>query len=565
MSAPRARKQWRVAEYDRARAQALGEALGVPPLVGHLLLLRGIGDVTTAARYLKPSLSHLCDPFSLEGVADTVARITLAREREERVLVFGDYDVDGIAASAIMLNGLRRFGITSCEYGMPKRLVEGYGLAEEHIEAAARDGYGLVITVDNGIASHAAATRARAVGVDLIVTDHHAIEGGLPDALAVVNPKRNAPDHPAAQISGAGVAFKVCTALNGTANDLDIAALGTVADVVPLVGENRVIVALGLKHIAKHRRMGIAKLAEAAGVRLEEISSEKIGFQLGPRINAAGRLDDGAVALELLLSDCPDETYRIAQLLNAANEERRGIERRIFEEAVEELEAFFAPEQRGIVLSRKGWHSGVIGIVASRIFGRYHRPVVLIAVDENGVGRGSARSGDGFDMVGALSVCQGLLERFGGHRAAAGFTILEENIAAFRDLFELEAKRQLGMAEIRPRLDIDAIAPFSEIDSGLVRALEQLEPIGHGNPAPVFGVVGAEVAAQSVRVLKDEHIKLTLRHEDRAFSAIGFGMAEQFHTEGIPERVDVAFVPQLNTWRGETSLQLQMKDLRPAQ
>ena len=565
MSNHRARKRWRIAPFDHAKAASLAEALGVAPLIGHLLLLRGIADAESAALFLRPSVAHLCDPFSLTDIDTAVARIKTAKEYDEQVLVFGDYDVDGIAASAILLNGLKRFGISRVGHAMPRRLVEGYGLAEEHIETAAREGYGLVITVDNGIASHGAAFRARELGVDLIITDHHAIEAGLPDACAVINPKREPASHPAAHICGAGVAFKLCCALNGTPNDLDIAALGTVADIVPLRGENRVIVSLGLKHMSKHRRIGLAKLAEAAGVNIAEISSENIGFQLGPRINAAGRLDDGGVALQLLLSDCPDESGQIARVLNQANEERRGIERAIFDEAAEEMDAFFNPEQRSIVQFRRGWHSGVIGIVASRLFARFHRPVVLIAVDEEGVGRASARSGEGFDMVGALSVCQGLLERFGGHKAAAGCTILEKNIPAFRELFELEARRQLGTGEIRPWLDIDALVGLSQVDTALVKDLEQMEPLGQANPAPLFGIVGAEIPPQSVRVLKDEHLKFTLKHEDRAISAIGFGMAEQFHTEGIPARVDVAFLPQLNTWRGETSLQIQVKDLRPSE
>lgn len=565
MSTPRVRKHWQIAPFNRLGAKALAEAIGTPPLVAHLLLQRGIASPDHAEAFLKPSLAHLCDPFSMMGMAEAVARITQARDSGESVLVFGDYDVDGISASAIMLNGLKRFGIEHTAYGMPKRLTEGYGIAEEHVEAAVRDGHGLIITVDNGIAAHDAARRAAALGIGLIITDHHAIESGLPAASAVINPKRDPETHPAAHLSGAGVAFKLCCALNGSPNDLDIVALGTVADIVPLVGENRVIVALGLRHIAKHRRLGIAKLAEAAGVKLEEISAEKIGFQLGPRINAAGRLDDGLVALKLLLSECAQESESIARALNTANEERRGIERAIYDEAVEELDAFFTPDLRSIVLGRRGWHSGVIGIVASRLFNRYHRPVVLIAIDEQGVGRGSARSGDGFDMVGALSTCQGLLERFGGHKAAAGFTILDENVADFRDLFELEAKRQFGSTEIRPRLDIDALVAFSEIDSGLIKSLEMLEPLGHANPAPLFAAAGVQVAPGSMRVLKDEHLRFTLVQDGRALPAIAFGMAEQYHTEGVPEAVDVAFIPQLNTWRGETTVQLQVKDLRPAE
>lgn len=565
MSTPRVRKDWQIAPYNRLGAKALAEAVGVPPLVAHLLLQRGISSPELASKFLKPSLSHLCDPFSLSGMAEAVARITQARDQGESVLVFGDYDVDGIAASAILLNGLQRFGVVRTAYGMPRRLTEGYGITEEHVEAAARDGHSLIITVDNGISAHDAARRAATLGIGLIVTDHHAIEGGLPLASAVINPKREPAHHPAAQICGAGVAFKLCCALNGTPNDLDIAALGTVADIVPLVGENRVIVAMGLRHMARHRRVGIAKLAEAAGVKLEEISAEKIGFQLGPRINAAGRLDDGLVALRLLLSECEQETENIARSLNAANDERRGIERVIFDEACDELDAFFTPDLRSIVLGRRGWHSGVIGIVASRLFARYHRPVVLVAIDDDGVGRGSARSGEGFDLVGALSTCQGLLERFGGHKSAAGFTILEENLSAFRELFELEARRQFGVADIRPRLNIDALVAFSEIDSGLIKSLEMLEPLGHANPSPLFAAAGVRVAPGSVRVLKDEHLKFTLLQEERAISAIAFGMAEQYHTEGVPEQVDVAFVPQLNTWRGETTVQLQVKDLRPAE
>ncbi|MBI2434144.1 MAG: single-stranded-DNA-specific exonuclease RecJ, partial [Candidatus Hydrogenedentes bacterium] len=449
-------------------------------------------------------------------------------------------------------------------HGMPHRLTEGYGISPEHVEAAKAQGVGLIITVDNGIAAHDAADRARALGVDLIVTDHHSLDEGLPHALAVINPKREAPSYTGHHLCGAGVAFKLATALTGVPNDLDIAALGTVADVVPLQGENRVIVALGLRHMARHQRMGLRQLAAAAGLTLEAISAEKIGFQIGPRINAAGRLDDALMALKLFLSDCPEETGRIAKLLNEANQARRMIEQQIFDEAVEELEALFAPEQRSIVLARRGWHPGVIGIVAARVQGRYRRPTAVISIDGEGIGRGSARAGNGFDLVTSLAACQQYLEKFGGHRAAAGLTVREKNLEAFCLAFEEAALAQMGGGELLEELPIDCLAAFSEIDGQLVQTLDQLEPIGHMNPAPLFCSCGVEMVRESVRVLKDQHLKFTARQGDRVFSAIGFGMAEQFYTAAMPAAVDIAYCPRFNTWQGETTIQLILRDIRPA-
>lgn len=556
-------RKWNVAEQERARVRNLSDTLGLPPIVAHLLLLRGIDSAAAARDFLAPRMAHLSDPFLLTGMDEAVSRIAQARDRGERVLIFGDYDVDGISATAILLNGLRRFGLKDIDYAMPQRLTEGYGLNPARVEEAAADGVGLVITVDNGIAAHAAAARAHALGIDLIVTDHHALESELPEALAVINPKREPPDYVGADLCGAGVALKLATALNGTANDLDIAALGTVADIVPLLRENRVIVSLGLRHMAKYGRTGIAKLAAAAGVDINSVSSEQIGFQLGPRINAAGRLDDAMLGLRLLLEESAPEAGRMAGLLNEANEARRAIERQIYEEAVEELEAYFVPDHRAIVLARRGWHAGVIGIVASRLEGRYHRPVVMVAIDEEGVGRGSARSGGEFDMMAALTDCAALLEKFGGHRAAAGLTIREANVPAFRGAFAEAAREQLGDGELAPELPIDVLASFTEIDSKLLKALELLEPVGHGNPAPVFCSLGVEVVPRSVRILKDRHLRMAVRQMDRVFTAIGFNMAERFYTEDLSGNIDIAYTPQFNFYQGRTSIQLVLKDIRP--
>ncbi len=558
-----AQSRWTIAEHDRARTRPLCEALEIPSIVAHLLLQRGIETPVAARDFLAPRIAHLSDPFLLTDMDKAVARIGRARKAGERVLIFGDYDVDGISAVAVLLNGLRRFGIENVDYAMPQRLTEGYGLNPERVEEAAADGVGLLITVDNGIAAHTAAARARELGVDLIVTDHHAVEEKLPPALAVINPKREAPGYTGSDLCVAGVALKLATALNGTANDLDIAALGTVADIVPLLKENRVIVWLGLRHMAKYGRTGIAKLAAAAGVNINSVSSEQIGFQLGPRLNAAGRLDDAMLGLRLLLEESPPEAGRMAALLNEANEARRTIEREIFEQAVEELEAYFVPAHRAIVLARRDWHPGVIGIVASRLEGRYHRPVVMIAIDDEGIGRGSARAGGDFDMMRALNGCAELMEKFGGHRSAAGLTIREVNVAAFREAFAAQALAQLGGGELKPELPVEVLASFTEIDGQLLEALELLEPVGHGNPAPLFCSLEVEVVPRSVRILKERHLRMAVRQMDRVFTAIGFNMAERFYTEDLSGKLDIVYTPQFNVYRGETTIQLVLKDIRP--
>jgi len=556
-------RKWTIAEMDRARARELAEATEIPLIVAHLLLLRGIDTPETAHAFLHPSLSHLADPFSYTDMPLAVERIGAARDRQEKVLVFGDYDVDGISATCLLVNGLRRFGIENVQYGMPQRLTEGYGLNPDRVDAAHAEGIGLIITVDNGIAAHSAAKRARELGVDLIITDHHAIEQGLPDAHAIVNPKREAPEHPGYHLCGAGVAFNLSYALNGTPNDLDIASLGTVADVVPLQGENRVIVALGLKHMAKHKRTGLDCLASAARIRIESVSAENIGFQLGPRINAAGRLDDGLRALDLLLADCPKLATKIAGELNVANDERRLIEKAIFDDIVEEIDACWDLEPKAsIVMGRRGWHAGVIGIVASRLYSRYHRPVVLIAFDDDGLGRGSARAGNNFDLIGAFTQCQEHFVQYGGHRTAAGCSIRESSLEAFQADFEREAQEQTGGTITAPPLAIDVLASFEEIDGRLITSLDRLEPIGHGNPAPVFASMNVEIVPQSTRILNEQHLRLSLRQNDCVFNAIGFGMAERFYTEEIPTHIDVAYTPKFNTFRNETTIQLLLRDFR---
>ncbi len=562
MSLTTPQRTWNIAQEDRARTAALASELGIPRIAAHLLILRGVNGPDEGRRFLNPSIEHLMDPFSLSGMAEAVERIKLARDRKEKVLVFGDYDVDGITGTAVLLNGLRRFGVVECVYALPSRLIEGYGIGPDHVTEAHFGGASLIVTVDNGINAREAAQMAQQLGIDLIVTDHHELEGGLPHAIAVVNPKREPEGHPGHDLAGAGVAFTLVRALTGEAADLDLVALGTVADIVPLRGENRVLVALGLREMAERPKTGITRLAKAASLKPNEITAEKIAFQLGPRINAAGRLGEGDVALRLLMTDSEAEADELATELDEANVERRRIEQEIYDEIEAELGRSFPEEQRTIVRAGRGWHAGVIGIVAARLLNRYHRPVILIAIDEDGLGRGSGRSTDTFNLVGALGACQEHLLRFGGHAAAAGLAVAENRVGAFAAAFEQEARRHIMGEEPTPVLDIDAMVSLSELDSQLVASLDCLEPFGCMNPAPLFCCHAATVMPNSFRVLQGGHVRMAFRQGPKSFPGIAFRMADRIPADLDGGSADLVFTPRFNTWRGETSIQLMLKDVR---
>ncbi|HOH50560.1 MAG TPA: single-stranded-DNA-specific exonuclease RecJ [Candidatus Hydrogenedentes bacterium] len=563
MSAGWPKAVWNLRQTEYREAAALARAAGVPPVVGQLLLQRGVSTPEAARAFLNPSPSQLFDPFLLTGMRAAVDRVTLARDRGEKALVFGDYDVDGVSATALLTRALQRFGLSGVTAGMPDRLRDGYGIMPVHVERAHAEGVGLIVTVDNGTSAFAAAQRARDLGVGLVITDHHSFEGELPPADAVINPRREADGHPGAALCGAGVAFKLGCALNGTPNDLDMAALGTVSDMMPLVGENRVLVALGIRHMKRYERLGLARLAAVSDFSLKGVTSERISFRLGPRLNAIGRLDDARAALDLLLAECPEEAERLADLLDAANNERREIEQRIFNEAVEEIEALGLHRSAAIVVARTGWHQGVVGIVASRLVGRFHRTVAVLCV-ENGVARGSARAVPGVDLMEALNACRAHFTKYGGHRAAAGMTLNRDAIDAFAADFVRAVESQEGAGAQGPLLDVDAQVALSMVDEGLLRSLEAMEPFGNGNPAPVFAAYGVEVVPSSVRVLKDQHLKMSLRQGDKAFAALWFRHAERYFAGNFPALVDIAFNPVFDERAMDGSIQLILKDLRPA-
>lgn len=555
---------WHLAPDNRAGALALAQRLEIAPAVARVLMLRGAKELDDAARFLNPDLSQLSDPFSLTDMRRAVDRIACARDNGETVLIFGDYDVDGISGAALLFRGLRRYGIQNCLYGMPNRLIEGYGLSADRVDLASAQGVSLLITVDNGVAAVDAIARAKDRNIDVIVTDHHLIERGLPDAYAVINPKREADDHPAANLCGSGVALKLVQALTGELHDLDLAALGTVADVVPLTGENRVIVAAGLEYASKTRRLGLSELTAISKVSLDALKSEDIAFQIAPRINAGGRMGDGIAGLKLLLTDSYDEARALAEELDAANEERKTIESDTLAEAIVMLKQSFTPEQRSVVLSSRSWHRGVIGIVASRIQATHYRPVVLVAVDGDGIGRGSARSIAGFNIAAAIERCVEHLEACGGHAMAAGLTLREECFAAFQKAFESCARALLPEGELRRVLEIDAQVSLTEIDARLVRTLDKLQPFGQGNPAPVFCAFGVRALQDSWRELRGGHMKFVVKEGPKLLDVIGFRMADRIPTLAGADAIDIAFTPQLNTWRDQTTVQLVLKDARVA-
>ena len=554
---------WKVSQPDRVLTQQLADGLRVPRPVAHLLAQRGVSSLAEGTDFLSHDPARISDPLSLTDMQRAVTRIREALERDEHIMVFGDYDVDGICATAILRHAFARLGFTKCSYGMPNRLTEGYGLSEDRVAWAKEQGVGLLVTVDNGISAIGPARVARELGIDLIVTDHHQLGDELPDAFAIVNPKRDGESHPSYHACGASLAAMLAYALTGSWEDLDLAAFGLVADIVPLRGENRVMVGLGLESMRQHARPGLKALCRVSKLSIAEVQSEHIAFQLAPRINAGGRLGDGLAGLELLMTDDESAAREIAESLDAANLERREIERQMSDEAIAEFEQN-GKDKRSIVLARRGWHPGVVGIVAARLMHRYYLPTILIAVDEAGVGRGSARSISELDIVPCIGECKHLLQKFGGHRAAAGLTIEEQHLGEFVRLFEQSVRSKLPDEALSPTLAIDGQVALGEVDSAFVSILERLQPFGHENPSPIFCTYGAEVMPHSLRELRGGHIKLTLRSENRVHPAIGFSMESFLPELRAATHVDIAFTPKFNTWQGESTVQLQLKDIKPS-
>lgn len=564
-------KRWRIREPDPASVAGLSETGLFSPFTARLLVNRGITEPAAASRFVSAVLGDLHDPFLFSGMERAVERLVLAARKRERVCVYGDYDVDGVTAVALLTLFFRSVGI-DCFYHIPRRMEDGYGLSIDGIGSAVERGAKVIVTVDCGTTAVKEALYCREIGADIIVTDHHMPGDDLPEALALINPLQKGCRFPFKQPAGVGVAFNLVIALRNRLRSagwfagvqepdvrefLDLVALGTVADMVPLLDENRVFVKYGLTALSTTPRIGIKALKEVAGVS-GDVGCGAIGFRLAPRLNAAGRLENAALGVELLLCEDPQRAAVLAAELDANNAARQALEQEILQEALAIVaNSPVYRDRKSIVLASEDWHPGVIGIVASRIVDVYHRPTVLIAL-QNGSGRGSARSIPGFHLYDALHACSEHLVKFGGHKYAAGLSIDEATLTSFVAQFEEIASGLLTPSDLTPELVIDGELHPSQISAGLVEEIRALGPFGIGNPEPSF--VMRDIEVREHRLIKEHHLKLRLQAGKNRFDAIGFNLARK---RGAGEgRVDIAFTLETDGLPGRFPCQLRLKDIK---
>ena len=557
-------KRWVIAAPDEARVRALAAAGGYAPLTAAVLSARGIDTPDAAAAYLSCDTAGLHDPLLLADMDKAVAVVEGALQRGERIVVYGDYDVDGVTATCTLVDYLRGRG-AKCDYYIPNRLREGYGLSRAAMQELYDKGARLLITVDSGITADEEIATARALGMQVVITDHHECHDTLPAADAVVDCKRPDCTYPFDSLAGVGVAFKLVCALEGDTQVMldryaDLVALGTVADVMPITGENRIIVAAGLKKLAETGNIGLEMLLREAGMKNRRLTSSTISFVLAPRINAAGRMGRAELAAELFLTHDPVRAQALAAQLCEQNKLRQNEENQILQQALTRLRTEYNPiEDKIIVLAGEGWHHGVIGIVCSRLCDRYGCPVVLIALDKDGTGKGSGRSVGGFNLFDALTSCEDLLERYGGHALAAGLTVDVGNIDALRDRLRAYAETHVTMAELVPQLHIDCMVRPDWLTIEQIEGLATLEPYGMRNPEPIFCMKDM-VVEDITPISSDRHVRMTLIKDGVRFSAIWFGTGAGGLGFVEGNYVDAAFHLEINEFRGRRSVQLTLCD-----
>ena len=569
-------KRWRLKPVDHSAANRFAEDLKLSPLIARILSSRGFTDNDATRCYLSSSLrADLPSPFEMADMDGAVRRIVDAVRNREQIGIWGDYDVDGTTGASVLVSFLREIGAQPI-YHVPHRIEEGYGLNVDGLKRLQERGAKLVVTVDCGISNAKEVAAANDFGLDLVVIDHHQPPDELPPAIAVVNPHRKDCAFPDKGMCAAGLAFYLVIGLraklresgwfkNGAGPDirhfLDIVTLGTIADMVPLKGVNRTLIKRGLSELGTSTRPGVVALKRVAGIADGEVSAGQVGFRLGPRINAAGRVDYGIKVVELLTTDSSETAQRIAQELEEHNLERRAIEAQVQQQALLQAEAAVAAgDCHSLVLTGEGWHPGVLGIVASRVVERFYRPTIVIGFND-GIGKGSARSIRGFHMVEAFHACAEHLDKFGGHEFAGGLSIRHEQLAPFTKAFERTARQTLSSEQLAPLLDIDAQLDFAQLTLPLMRELDVMQPFGVGNPEPVFATFGAEVCERKVF---SAGVRFRLRQAGKMVSGVIFGVGDDYPGR-TGEILDIAYRLTENEWNGNTSVELKIADVRHAE
>ena len=563
---------WNTRPHDETAASTLASELKLSAITARLLAIRGLTDPDEASRFLNPTLEQLYDPYRLAGLECAADRLLQAITNRERIAVHGDYDVDGITSTVILRRALELLG-GDVGHFIPERLTDGYGLQPGTIDRLHAEGVKLIVSVDCGIRAPEAARRARQLGVDLIITDHHEPDDELPDACAVVNPKRHDCSYPDKNLAGVGVALKLVQALCARAGKsawlpafVKIASIGTLADVVPLIGENRIIAKLGLQMLTKGpHKVGLRALFEAAGLTGKTIDSYHIGFMVAPRINAAGRMSTPDIATRLLLASdeaMADEAKALAEQLEAENTRRRQEDQDILAKAKKIVETDPEIGARSVlVVAGEGWHRGVIGIVASKLVDAFYRPAIVLSVDGD-IAHGSCRSITGFNMLAALESCAPLMKRFGGHKAAAGLQLETSRIKEFRHAVNEHADAILGPDDLRPSLWLDGPLAFADLNERVMSEFAALAPFGPGNPRPKFHTSGVAIV-DGPRLLKDRHLKMTVKQNGRILRAIQWNAAEREpNLTAKKDGVEIAYTVEENEFQGSKYVELRLEDFR---
>lgn len=563
------KKKWLLKEFDKGRVLEISKKYKISPLTSIILYNRGIRDDAEISRFLSKDLNLMYDPFLMRDMDKAVERINAAKKAGEKITIYGDYDVDGITSIAILYKHLTELGIP-VDYYVPDRMQEGYGVNRDALDKIKEKGSSLIITVDTGITAVEECEYAHSIGLDVIVTDHHECKEVIPDVYAAIDPKRKDCGYPFKSLAGVGVVFKLIQALgsDNTLEDLmekyaDLMCLGTVADISPLVDENRVIVTEGLKRFKNTKNIGLKALIDVS-TNGKAITTSTIGYIIAPRINASGRLGCASRSVELFLTDDEENAKNLADSLCEENTLRQQTEQKMFREALEYIENH--PEIKDdkiIVIPHSEWHHGIVGIVSSKITEKFYKPSILFAIDGD-TAKGSGRSVSGFNLFGALENCSGLLEKFGGHELAAGLSIKAENIEEFRRKINEDSKDSISEAMLVPTIAVDAAIKVPYITIDTVHDINRLQPFGVDNPTPAFAVRNIKIHKISV-MSEGKHLRMTLLKEGKYLDAVGFGMGEYYHHLEEGDFIDVAFALDINDYKGFQNVQLILKDIKKSE